>query len=105
MGHPRLTQGHLRGHPRPPFGSPKVTHCVGWTRGTVPRRSTAGPRELWIFLIDEIFSRSNLLIRLKPAGQSGGHEIWHLGQVTVPRQDTELILECQGILKRVFPYL
>lgn len=47
---------------------------MGWTRGTVPRRSTAGPRALRIFLMDEIFSSSNLLIRLKPAGQSGAHE-------------------------------
>ena len=57
-------------------GTPRAarTHRVGWTRGTAPSRSTTGPRALRIFLMEEIFSSWNLLIRLKPAGRSGGGE-------------------------------
>lgn len=52
------------------------THCVGWTSGTAPSRSITGPLGLRTFLMEEIFSKSNLLIRLKPAGQRGGGETW-----------------------------
>lgn len=68
------------------------THCVGWTSGTAPSRRTTGPLGLRTFLMEEIFSRSNLLIRLKPTGQSGGGETWpwhSCRRLTVSRQGAE----------------
>lgn len=80
----------------PPRAAPQAahTHCVGWTSGTAPSRSTTGPLGLRTFLMEEIFSRSNLLIRLKPAGQSRGGETWpwHGCQgLTLSRQGAEPI--------------
>lgn len=95
----------------PPRATPRSggTHCVGWTSGRAPSRSTAGPLGLRTFLTEEIFSRSNLLIRLKPAGRE--RRRWDLGGLTLSRQDGEPIPGESGLrgdpvcrASGVFPY-